>query len=500
MRAHTQQVRVSLRSRTQGRARPDAAADAASSRPTQRVHVADRRARASRGSARRSRSPHVVLHAERPEPRRRARRARPGRRARRRRRRAARHAPARRRSSSTARGCRRAACRSTRTRRCPSSRSRPRSPAKLLSTIARGHDAAVSIGAGHDARERRRRDRSRRSRRPVSPTTVASSPTSSRRAWRSRRREPRLGARIRATTYGTVNGSSAAAAAVAGAAAVLAEARPPLGAAELRSVLVGNRAAGSPAASVTSEGAGLVALGAAAAAELVAEPTTLAFGNARARRLAALAGRRRPQRLDAPAARARAVRAVRTGRGAASQFRVFSTLRASSLPTGKTQRVRARRGGASSRRSATAPAEGSVVLAPFARCSASAAVGGHVRAAVRQRARPAAALDRLVHAVDAGARAADVPCRAARRRGGARRRSSPSRCSASTCSTDERHRPRHARHAARPAARAATRSASPAAAPPGNTLGKGRYRHPRDRRAEPSRAGRASPRSTFTIK
>src|SRR5262249_5259123 len=79
--------------------------------------------------------------------------------------------------------------------------------------------------------------------------------------------------------YGTVNGSSAAAAAVAGAAAVLAEARPTLGAAQLRSILIGS-AQRLPDEAVTSQGAGLVSLGSAAAAELAAEPATLAFGNA----------------------------------------------------------------------------------------------------------------------------------------------------------------------------------------------------------------------------
>jgi hypothetical protein len=77
-----------------------------------------------------------------------------------------------------------------------------------------------------------------------------------------------------------VNGSSAAAAAVAGAAAVLAQARPSLRAAELHSALVG---AAQPLAGegVLGEGAGYVSLGAAAASELAAEPATLALGNAR---------------------------------------------------------------------------------------------------------------------------------------------------------------------------------------------------------------------------
>jgi hypothetical protein len=76
-----------------------------------------------------------------------------------------------------------------------------------------------------------------------------------------------------------VNGSSAAAAIVSGAAALLAEARPGLGAADLRSLLT---ATAHPLddTSVTAQGSGLVDVGAAAATELAAEPDTLAFGRA----------------------------------------------------------------------------------------------------------------------------------------------------------------------------------------------------------------------------
>jgi hypothetical protein len=79
--------------------------------------------------------------------------------------------------------------------------------------------------------------------------------------------------------YGTVNGSSAAAGTVAGAAALLAQARPDLDAAALLSILAGY---GHPLedASVTSQGTGLVDVGAAAAAELATDPTALAFGPA----------------------------------------------------------------------------------------------------------------------------------------------------------------------------------------------------------------------------
>jgi subtilisin family serine protease len=80
--------------------------------------------------------------------------------------------------------------------------------------------------------------------------------------------------------YGTVNGSSGAAAVVAGAAALLAQLRPGLGATELSGLLAGT-AEQLADTSVTAQGGGLVDLGTAASAELTAWPDTLAFGRAR---------------------------------------------------------------------------------------------------------------------------------------------------------------------------------------------------------------------------
>jgi len=76
---------------------------------------------------------------------------------------------------------------------------------------------------------------------------------------------------------GTVNGSSVAAAVAAGAAAVLAEARPALGAKTLKALLIGSAQpiGGDPMA---AQGAGLVDVGSAASRELVSEPSTLALG------------------------------------------------------------------------------------------------------------------------------------------------------------------------------------------------------------------------------
>jgi minor extracellular serine protease Vpr len=75
----------------------------------------------------------------------------------------------------------------------------------------------------------------------------------------------------------TVNGSSAAAASVAGTAALLAQARPSLGADALKGLLVG---AAQPLRDdrITAQGAGLVDVGAAVAGEIAASPSTLALG------------------------------------------------------------------------------------------------------------------------------------------------------------------------------------------------------------------------------
>ena len=83
----------------------------------------------------------------------------------------------------------------------------------------------------------------------------------------------------RTARYGTISGSSAAAALAGGAAAVLAQARPELDAAALKGTLVGTAVpvAGSP---VAAQGAGALDLGAATAAEVVAVPAAVGFGAA----------------------------------------------------------------------------------------------------------------------------------------------------------------------------------------------------------------------------
>jgi len=76
--------------------------------------------------------------------------------------------------------------------------------------------------------------------------------------------------------FGTVSGTSAAAAVVAGGAALLAEMRPALDGASLESLLVGYAQRGD--APATEVGAGAFRLGASGVGEVAAQPTTLGFG------------------------------------------------------------------------------------------------------------------------------------------------------------------------------------------------------------------------------
>jgi hypothetical protein len=76
--------------------------------------------------------------------------------------------------------------------------------------------------------------------------------------------------------YGTVNGTSAAAATVAGAAALLAQLRPALGGPALESLLSGY--AQQTEASATTVGSGTLDLGASAIGELASDPTSIGFG------------------------------------------------------------------------------------------------------------------------------------------------------------------------------------------------------------------------------
>jgi subtilisin family serine protease len=76
--------------------------------------------------------------------------------------------------------------------------------------------------------------------------------------------------------YGAVSGTSAAAANVAGAAALIAQVRPQLDATALRSLLVGYAGAGGAVA--TQSGAGVFRVGSSAVGEIASDQTTLGFG------------------------------------------------------------------------------------------------------------------------------------------------------------------------------------------------------------------------------
>jgi subtilisin family serine protease len=86
-----------------------------------------------------------------------------------------------------------------------------------------------------------------------------------------------------APEFAVVNGTSAAAAAVGGAAALLAQARPALDADDLKSLLAGF-AHPFGAVALTAQGAGELDLGASAAGEVAAAPTSLGFGRWSGRR------------------------------------------------------------------------------------------------------------------------------------------------------------------------------------------------------------------------
>lgn len=164
-----------------------------------------------------------------------------------------------------------------------------------------------------------------------------------------------------APRYGTINGSSAAAAVVAGAAALLAEARPSVDAAGLKSLLVG-AARPIDGESVTSQGAGLLDLGAATASELGAEPTTLALGRASGQ-----AWRVRRELLVRNLSTRRVAVRISIARSAEGAAAIRFTARPSHvlLQPGEILRVRLRAEVTSVPRG-TEPAEGAVVITPSA--------------------------------------------------------------------------------------------------------------------------------------
>jgi minor extracellular serine protease Vpr len=161
--------------------------------------------------------------------------------------------------------------------------------------------------------------------------------------------------------FGTVSGTSASAAIVAGSAALLAQARPELDAAALKGVLVAS-ARPLPDDDVMSQGAGLVDAGGAAASEVEAAPTSLAFGRATGSRWV---GRQSVVLTNLSVRRLRLELEMRVARegAAAVEFRVRPSRVV--LGPGKSVRVRIR-AGVTSALDGTAPASGALVVTPLA--------------------------------------------------------------------------------------------------------------------------------------
>jgi subtilisin family serine protease len=161
--------------------------------------------------------------------------------------------------------------------------------------------------------------------------------------------------------FGTVSGTSAAAAIVAGAAALLAEARPELDAEALKSLLVSS-ARPLPDDDVTAQGAGLVDLGGAAASELELTPSSLAFGRATGPRWV---GRQSVLLRNLSVRRVRLELEMRVAHegAAAVEFRVRPSRLY--LAPGKSVRVHIR-AQVRSALDGTAPAGGALVVTPLA--------------------------------------------------------------------------------------------------------------------------------------
>jgi hypothetical protein len=161
--------------------------------------------------------------------------------------------------------------------------------------------------------------------------------------------------------YGTVNGTSAAAALVAGSAALLAQARPDLDAAALKSLLVGSA---RPLADdrVATQGVGLLDVGSATATEVAAVPASLAFGRAARPRWHA---EQTFELRNVSARRLRLTLEVRVAREGAAALDFDVKPRRLSLGPGRRVRVRVR-ARVTSRIEGNALAEGVLLVAPLA--------------------------------------------------------------------------------------------------------------------------------------
>jgi hypothetical protein len=161
--------------------------------------------------------------------------------------------------------------------------------------------------------------------------------------------------------YGTVNGTSGAAALVAGAAALLAQARPDLDAQALKSLIVAS-ARPLPDDRVTAQGSGLLDIGAATATEVAPLPSSLAFGRADSARW------RTVQELELRNVSIRTLRLsldMRVAREGAAAVEFELRPQRLSLAAGRTARVRVR-ARVTGKIEGTAPTEGALLVTPLA--------------------------------------------------------------------------------------------------------------------------------------
>jgi subtilisin family serine protease len=161
--------------------------------------------------------------------------------------------------------------------------------------------------------------------------------------------------------YGTVNGTSGAAALVAGATALLAQGRPDLDAQALKSLIVAS-ARPLPDDRVSAQGSGLLDIGAAAATEVAPLPSSLAFARADSERW------RTVEELELRNVSIRTLRLsldMRVAREGAAALEFELRPQRVSLAAGRTVRIRVR-ARVAGKVEGTATAEGALLVTPLA--------------------------------------------------------------------------------------------------------------------------------------
>ena len=341
----------------------------------------------------------------------------------------------------------------------------------------------ASCSPTHCARRDRRASRSARcgdtvehregrvaaSPRPASPSTAASSPSSSRPGSRSRRPSP-ASTGDGSPRYGTVNGTSAAAALVAGAAALLAQARPDARRGRAaRALLVGTATRARRTSRRPRRERACSTLGAARRRELAAAPTSLAFG----RRLARWRVEREIVVRNVSTRRAPLTSTMRTrrrrSRGRPSSPSLASPLLAAAGERPAHPLTCAVAGAPTARR----PRQGALVVTARRRFAAAASVDDHVRRASRRRCSARCVSRRESSRRPTRAGAADVPRRTVLTSTSGRDEVSPSRLLRAGAASPRRRRTSARSPGYAICCPAATPSASPGAARPGTRSARG---------------------------